>query len=154
MDNDQKFAPKTDNPRFVEVPLLEHDPLEQLIRTGPEDAFRQNTDHYEVDPSLASIIKRGVDDPFQQNADSYEVDPSLAALIRSGGDQVGVGVEEETYDDYDEYDEEEGYDDLYTDEFDDDEYDEEYDEYDEEYDDEDDGYEAYDNSGYGQRSSY
>lgn len=118
-----KAGPKATDPDYVDVTIIEHDALENLIKKGTDDAFStKNADQYQADASLEALIKKGADDPFQTNSVDYTVDPSLAALIKTGGDGLeGVGKEEETYDD-DEYDDDE-YDD---DDYDDDDYEDDY----------------------------
>ena len=111
-----KPVQKETPPDYVNVTLVEHDALENLIKKGTDDAFStKNADEFKADENLEKLIKKGADDPFHANASDYTVDPSLAALIRTGGDGLGVGKEEESYDDDDEYDD---------DDYDDDDYDE------------------------------
>ena len=95
----QKPAPRQPDappPEYVDIPLLEHDKLENLIKRGSDDAFStKSADQYETDASLEALIRKGADDPFQANADNYEIDPALAALIRTGGDSLGDKIEPE-----------------------------------------------------------
>lgn len=116
-----KQGPKATDPDYVNVTLVEHDALENLIKKGTDDAFStKNADEFKADENLEKLIKKGSDDPFHANAADYTVDPSLAALIKTGGDGLGVGKEEESYDDDEEYDD----DDYDDDDYDDDDYDE------------------------------
>lgn len=74
--------------------------LEKLVRKGTDDAFNAaNADQYQTDAALEKLVRKGSDDPFKASTSDYAVDPSLAALIRTGGDGLGVGKEEEHYDD-------------------------------------------------------
>ncbi len=82
--------------------------LEKIVRKGTDDAFKVGSaDQYKTDDALEKLVRKGTDDPFNAKADDYKVDDSLASLIRTGGDGLGVGKEEEHYDDdnYDETDE-------------------------------------------------
>ena len=100
-----KPQPKPKDPDYVDIPLLEHDALENLIKKGTDDAFNKNADDYVADASLEKLIKKGADDPFKVDASNYEVDESLAALIKTGGDGLGenaqLGIAEPTEDDDD-----------------------------------------------------
>ena len=81
--------------------------LEKLVRKGTDDAFSAaNADQYKTDEALEKLVRKGSDDPFRAQTQNFEIDQSLASLIKTGGDGVGVGKEEETYDD-DDYNSEE-----------------------------------------------
>ncbi|MBQ8135505.1 MAG: VWA domain-containing protein [Clostridia bacterium] len=90
-----KPQPKPKDPDYVDIPVIEHDALENLIKRGSDDAFNKNADDYQADTSLEKLIKKGADDPFNMNADNYEVDQSLAALIKTGGDSLGDKIQPE-----------------------------------------------------------
>ena len=78
-------------PDYVDVTLVEHDKIENLIKRGTDDAFaNKKAEDYETDKSLEAIIKKGTDDPFNRNAEDYEVDPALAALIKTGSNGAGT----------------------------------------------------------------
>lgn len=95
--------PKPTDPEYVEIPDLEHAPLETLIKKGAEDPFNMKAENYQADPSLEALIKKGADDPFNVKAEDYQVDPSLAALIKTGGkgldDKVSLEKDEPPEDD-------------------------------------------------------
>ena len=116
-----KKGPEATDPDYVDIPLYEHDALENLIKKGTDDAFStKGADEYRSDASLEALIKKGADDPFQAKSEDYKIDENLASLIKTGGDGLeGVGKEEESYDDYDDEDGE--YDD-YDDDYGDDDY--------------------------------
>lgn len=81
-----KPSPKAEDPDLVDIPLLEHESLDKLIKKGTDDAFStKSADDFATNVELEKLIKKGSEDPFHANADSYEVDPSLAALIKTGG---------------------------------------------------------------------
>ena len=89
--------PEAKPPEYVDVPLLEHAPLEELIKRGSDNSFNKTADQFETDKELEKLVKKGNDDAFNMNsADSYEVDPSLAALIKTGGNGLeGQGIQKE-----------------------------------------------------------
>ncbi len=89
--------PEAKPPEYVDIPLLEHAPLEELIKRGADNSFNKNADEFETDHDLEKIVKKGTDDAFNMSsADSYSVDPSLAALIKTGGDGLeGNGIQKE-----------------------------------------------------------
>ena len=85
----QTPAPAPPDLKYVNVPLVEHDTLENLIKKGSEDAFNANPDDYQTNTDLEALIRKGPEDPFNTNADSYETDASLAAIIKTGGEGLG-----------------------------------------------------------------
>lgn len=88
-------VPTIKEPEYVDVPIVEHDAIENLIKRGAEDSFNANPDDYQTNTDLEALIKKGPEDPFNTNADSYEVDSKLAALIRTGGEGLGEKLQPE-----------------------------------------------------------
>ncbi len=115
-----KTGPDPGDPDYVDVTLVEHDAIENLIKKGSDDAFSSmRAEDFQADESLEKLIRKGSDDAFDQKYEDFQSDPSLEGIIKTGGDGLeGVGKAEETYDD--EYDDDE-YDD---DDYDDDDYEE------------------------------
>lgn len=83
-------VPEATDPDYVNIPLLEHDALENLIKKGTDDAFStKSADQYQTDEALESIVRKGTDDAFSaKNADQYQTDEALESIVRKGSDDA------------------------------------------------------------------
>ncbi|MGN1457074.1 MAG: VWA domain-containing protein [Acutalibacteraceae bacterium] len=79
-------SPKPKDPEYVDIQLIEHDALENLIKKGPDNAFNKNADNYKADTTLESLIKKGPEDAFNTKASDYKTDENLEKLIKKGSD--------------------------------------------------------------------
>lgn len=82
----QKAPEPAKDPEYVDIPLIEHGALEDLIKRGSDDSFNKKAEDFHSDADLEKIVKKGTDDSFNSKAEDYQTDDALEQLVKKGTD--------------------------------------------------------------------